>query len=248
MPRILIFDEHSVYRTGLRSLICVQMPRAEVLEASSLIQALSLIQDGALDLVLVGVDSVSGGLLDPLKAARDAAPASRFAIMSASDTRADILASLAAGFHGFISKHQSETDILAAIDDILSGRIYVPWSLAQAGDALGSRPGGEAAPTLPCEADRLKLTTRQREVLCLLAGGKSNKEIARALDIAEATTKIHLAALLRALGVRNRTEAAFKAGKLVNATDLPSTLNAMASRSTDRSALRSRSPAVARRA
>jgi FixJ family two-component response regulator len=85
-------------------------------------------------------------------------------------------------------------------------------------------------------------------VLCLLAGGKSNKEIARALDIAEATTKIHLAALLRALGVRNRTEAAFKAGKLVNATDLPSTLNAMASRSTDRSALRSRSPAVARRA
>jgi DNA-binding NarL/FixJ family response regulator len=109
MPRILIFDEHSVYRTGLRSLICVQMPRAEVLEASSLIQALSLIQDGALDLVLVGVDSMSGALLDPLKAARDAAPASRFAIMSASDTRADILASLAAGFHGFISKHQSET-------------------------------------------------------------------------------------------------------------------------------------------
>lgn len=246
MLRILVFDEHSVYRAGLRSLICVQIPRAEVLEASSPIHALSLIRDGALDLVLVGVDAVSRAALDPFKAARDASPATRFAIMSASDTRADILAGLAAGFHGFISKHQSEAEILAAIDDILSGRIYVPWSLAQAGDAPGSRPGGEAAPTLPFEADRLKLTARQREVLCLLAHGKSNKEIARALDIAEATTKIHLAALLRALGVRNRTEAAFKAGKLVNAADLPSTLNATTSRSTDRSA--SPAPAEARRA
>ena len=56
------------------------------------------------------------------------------------------------------------------------------------------------------------LTRRQREVLQLLTHGKSNKEIARALSIAEATTKIHMAALVRALGVRNRTEAAFKAG------------------------------------
>ena len=56
------------------------------------------------------------------------------------------------------------------------------------------------------------LTRRQQEVLQLLTHGKSNKEIARALGIAEATTKIHMAALVRALGVRNRTEAAFKAG------------------------------------
>ena len=57
-------------------------------------------------------------------------------------------------------------------------------------------------------------------MLSLLARGKSNKEIARALDIAEATTKIHMAALLRALGVRNRTEAAYRAGNLVNSTGL----------------------------
>ena len=56
------------------------------------------------------------------------------------------------------------------------------------------------------------LTRRQREVLQLLTHGKSNKKIARLLGIAEATTKIHMAALVRALGVRNRTEAAFKAG------------------------------------
>jgi DNA-binding NarL/FixJ family response regulator len=222
MPRILVFDEHSVYRTGLRSLIGARVPRAEVIEASSLIQALSQIRNGAFDLVLVGVGLSSLGSLDPLKAAREASPATRFAIISASDTRADILASLAAGFHGFISKRQSEIDILAAISDILSGRIYVPWSLAQAGDgdAVGGRFSGEALPMMSSEADLLKLTTRQREVLSLLARGKSNKEIARALEIAEATTKIHMAALLRALGVRNRTEAAYRAGKLVNSRRL----------------------------
>lgn len=222
MARILVFDEQNVYRTGLRSLIGARVPRAEVIEASSLIQALSQIRNGAFDLVLVGVDLSSFGPLDPLKAAREASPATRFAIISASDARADILASLAAGFHGFISRHQSDTDILTAITDILSGRIYVPWSLAAAGDgdALGGRFNREALPTLSTEPDLFKLTKRQREVLSLLVRGKSNKEIARALAIAEATTKIHMAALVRALGVRNRTEAAYKAGNVVNSTGL----------------------------
>ena len=125
---------------------------------------------------------------------------------------------MAAGFHGFISKHQSDTDILAAITDILSGRIYVPSSLASSLAEVGNEIRHATLPTL--STDVLKLTKRQREVLSLLARGKSNKEIARALDIAEATTKIHMAALLRALGVRNRTEAAYRAGNLVNSTGL----------------------------
>ena len=89
-------------------------------------------------------------------------------------------------------------------------------------DAASSRFDREALPTLSTEADVFKLTKRQREVLTLLARGLSNKEIARALDIAEATTKIHMAALLRGLGVRNRTEAAFKAANLVSSTELVS--------------------------
>ena len=126
-------------------------------------------------------------------------------VVSASDTRADILATLSAGFHGFISKRHSDTEILATVTDILAGRIYVPASFAKigGGDALSGRFDREALPALSTEADVLKLTKRQREVLTLLARGLSNKEIARALDIAEATTKIHMAALLRGLSVRN---------------------------------------------
>ena len=224
MPiRILVVDEQAVYRVGLRELIAAKIPRVEVIEASSLVGALPCaLRSNTFDLVLLGVDLSNSTSLDALKAAREALAATRFAIVSAAGTRADILASLAAGFHGFISKRQSDTDVLSAITDILSGRICVPASLAELGegDALSSQSYRETLPTLLTEADIPKLTKRQREVLTLLARGLSNKEIARTLVIAEATTKIHLAALLRALGVRNRTEAAFKAADLVSSTEL----------------------------
>jgi DNA-binding NarL/FixJ family response regulator len=222
MPRFLVCDGQSVYRIGLRDLIRAKVACAEVIDASNLNDALSQIRHSVFDLVLVGTDRSGLKQLDSLKAAREVSPATRFAIVSASDTRADILATLAAGFHGYISKHQPDTEILAAVTSILAGRIYVPASFAKigGGDALSSQFDGEALPALSTEADVLKLTKRQREVLTLLARGLSNKEIARILAIAEATTKIHMAALLRALGARNRTEAAFKAADLVSSTEL----------------------------
>ena len=227
MPRILVFDEQSIYRAGLRGLISSKIPGAEVIDASDLNEALSQIRDSGFDLALVGTDRLESGWLHSLKSAREAASATRFVIVSASDTRANILEVLAAGFHGFISKRQSDADILSAITDILSGRVYVPGSLAEAdeGDALDNRFGKEELPTVAPEADILKLTKRQREVLSLLARGLSNKEIARALTIAEATTKIHLAAILRALGVRNRTEAAYKAASLIDPTLAPASMD-----------------------
>jgi len=222
MPRFLVCDGQSVYRIGLRSLIKAEIPRAEVIEASSPSEALAQIRVSAFDLVLAGTDRSSLEQFDSLKAAREASPTTRFAIVSASDTRAEILATLAAGFHGFISKDQSDTEILAAVTSILAGQIYVPASFAKKGDddVLGRRFDREGSPALRIAADFSKLTKRQREVLTLLAQGRANKEIARALDIAEATTKIHMAALLRALGARNRTEAAFKAVDFVHLTAL----------------------------
>ena len=224
MPRILIFDKHGVYRSGLRCLIGETIAIAEVIEAADCNEASSQIRTGCFDLVLVGTGRSSLGPLDFLKQWREVAPTTRFATMSATNTRTDMLASLAAGFHGFISKHQPDTEIIAAINDVLSGRIYVPSSVVETDDgkSLGGNCSSEAPLTSSIDAHILKLTKRQREVLSLLARGLSNKEIARALAIAEATTKIHLAALLRALGVRNRTEAAYKAANLAILTELSS--------------------------
>ena len=218
MPRILVSDEHGVYRTGLRRILEREIPNAEVVEASSLSESFSRIRsDEFFDLVLMNLNLSDVRSLEALKSACESSPASRFAILSDSDSHEEILASLAGGFHGFISKHQADDEVIGAIKDLLSGRVYVPRSLAEAidQDPGTDREGGEALPMIATEADLLKLTPRQREVLSLLARGMSNKEIARALQIADATTKINMAALLRALGVRNRTEAAFKAASLI---------------------------------
>lgn len=197
------------------------MPGTEIFETGTLTQGLAEFRSMApFDLLLIDLDLPNFRSLDLLKQAFAVSAKTRFAVISASDTRQSILASLAAGFHGFISKQQFDSDILGAIRDIVSGRIYVPPTLAETGpsDAPVDRNEGAAnaiAPAIASDADLRNLTPRQREVLSHLALGRSNKEIAQALHIAEATTKVHAAALLRALGARNRTEAAFKAGTFV---------------------------------
>ncbi|MFZ0457006.1 MAG: response regulator transcription factor [Rhodoplanes sp.] len=217
MPRILISDEQGVYSTGLCILITKRIPGSKVAEASSHADSFSRIRyDGVFDLVLLGLNLRGISSFNALKAARELFPATRCAVTSVSDSHEEILASLTAGFHGFISKHQSDDEVIAAIKDLLSGRIYIPWPLAEANDpAPLSRERGGALPMIFPEDNVPNLTRRQRDVLSFLAHGASNKEIARELRIAEATTKIHMAALLRALGVRNRTEAASRAAKLI---------------------------------
>ena len=130
--------------------------------------------------------------------------------MSTSNTRADVLNCLSAGFHGFVNKLQSDAELLGAIEDLLSGRIYVPRWIAD-----GDKHSPELSPSINTRVKTRKLTRRQNEILPLIAQGMSNKEIATLLNISEGTTKIHTAALLHALGARNRTEAAFFAAKLV---------------------------------
>ena len=210
MSVILVIDEHSVYRSGVRELIEARIQRAHVVEASELEL---LEQRQYADLVLIDSGSLSYHLLDLLKESHELNPTTRFAVMSGSNTRADVLSCLSAGFHGFVYKLQSDEEFLRAITDLLSGRIYVPGWIA---DGDGDTP--ELPPSVNTGMLMPKLTPRQKEILPMIAQGMSTKEIALHLGIAEGTTKIHTAALLRALGARNRTEAAFIAAKMVGST------------------------------
>jgi DNA-binding CsgD family transcriptional regulator len=121
--------------------------------------------------------------------------------MSTSSTRSDVLSCLSAGF------------CLLLRISCRDAFTYPRW-LA---DDDVSKPAMPQVMNFDLEA--LRLSRRQNEILSLLAQGMSNKEIARELNIAEGTSKIHTAALLRALGARNRTEAAFMAAKLVGSID-----------------------------
>lgn len=203
LPRILLVG-HGACRTSLLILIRKSFCEAEVFETGSLREGVSRISHNQLDFVLADIDQAGPRALETLRSVSASHPAIRFAVMSVIDSRESISASLTGGMHGFVSKHQSDEDVLAAIKEILSGGVYVPWSSVR----------GHGNETHSDEA--LNLTPRQQQVLRLLSLGMSNKEIARALRIAESTTKIHTAMLMRALGVRNCTEAAFKAGKLLS--------------------------------
>jgi DNA-binding NarL/FixJ family response regulator len=205
---ILVVDEHSIYRGGLRRLIETRFPHFRVVEASRLPH--SDIDEG-FNLILIDSASLSYGTLELLAEWHEVRPKARIAVLSGAKSRVEALHYLSAGFHGFLHKLQSEEELLDAIHDLLSGRIYIPiWVVDGDSDYDDDIPFREDV-----EQETLKLTRRQNEVLTLLARGMSNKEIARELDIAEGTSKIHTAALLRALGARNRTEAAFKAAKIV---------------------------------
>ena len=216
MALILVVDDHSVYRGGLRSVIEARVQQALVFEANDLSVMLEYVKAKRyFDLVLIDSKSLSHHSLGLVREVHELSPATRFAVMSTSNTRADVLTCLSAGFHGFVNKLQSADEILAAVDDLLSGRIYVPRWLADGDDSRADvepHVGGGA------HVDIFRLTPRQNEVLTLLAQGMSNKEISHKLHISEGTAKIHTAGLLRAIGARNRTEAAFKAATLLEAS------------------------------
>jgi DNA-binding NarL/FixJ family response regulator len=204
MPmRALIADDHELFRSGLKQLLLDVLNIEEVREAETLDQAIEILTDeGGGDLVLVDLHMPGMSGPEALAALRDGFPEAKVAVVSAWDGRAEILAALSAGVHGYIPKSLNATEIAAAIRSVLDCNIFVP-------SILGKREAGELRPAAPAP-ERLgdeKLTARQREVLGELLKGRASKEIARALDIAEGTVKIHLAAIYRALGVRTRAEA-----------------------------------------
>jgi DNA-binding NarL/FixJ family response regulator len=205
MPiRALIADDHELFRSGLKQLLVDALGVEEVREAETLDQAIEILtNEGAGDLILVDLRMPGMSGAEALSALRDGFPNAKVAVVSAWEERADIIAALNAGVHGYIPKSLPSSEIAAAIRTVLDGGIFVPPS-------LGKREPGTSPVRLIGDSSEDKLTVRQKEVLNELLKGLASKEIARSLDIAEGTVKIHLAAIYRALGVRSRAEAIAK--------------------------------------
>jgi len=221
MVRILVADEQALYRTGLRVVINAALPDADFVEAADLDGMMQVLMGAdPIDLALVSLSLTKAA--DPLiiRDFKRASSATHYVIISADCSFDQILRYLAEGFHGFISKLQSEDEIVESVLEVLSGRLSVPQALMPsfAADRPQSR-NTDAKRRWTLQQNQLGLTPRQKEVLALLADGLSNREIAQALHIAEPTTKIHVSALMRVLNVRNRTEAAILAGNLLRDID-----------------------------
>lgn len=211
--KVLLIDDHALIREALRSVFGDVRPAAEVFDAVGRAQALEVAwSHGDLDMIVLDLALPDGNGLDLLAELRSRLPRADVVVLSASSEPGVVAKALRLGAQGFIPKSAPYAVMLAALQLVLAGGIYVPAEILAAvkdavpGDQLASQPAGAA------ELADLALTERQREVLALLVQGKSNKLICRELQLAEPTVKNHITAILKALKVSSRTEAIVAVG------------------------------------
>jgi DNA-binding NarL/FixJ family response regulator len=208
--KILVVDDHVLIREALRGVLKELRSDAVVMEGSDCNQAMQFMAEHAdiglilLDLGLPGRDGFS--LLAEL---RERYPATSVVVLSAQQDRASVVKALDLGALGFIPKSAEREVMLAALELVFAGGIYIPPEILSRQEPVPSQsaaqaPATESSRTSPRD---LGLTERQLDVLALMMQGKSNKVISRDLDLAEPTVKNHITAILRILKVTNRTEA-----------------------------------------
>lgn len=196
--KVLVADDHSLFREGLQHVLAEFDDTLEMLQAADCKSALdSAAAHPDLDLVLLDLNMPGMNGLDALERFCSRFPALPVVILSASTRRADMRRALDLGAMGFVPKDVTGRQMIQALRLVLEGSVYVP-------PALVRNP----------EPQQARLTERQSEVLKLMAQGQSNKEIARALDLAEATVKMHITAIMKLLQVSNRTQAVLAAQRL----------------------------------
>jgi len=198
--KILVADDHPLIREALRHLTSELAPDTLVFEAGDCDSARQLATEHPdLDLVLLDLRLPGPGGLATLDALRNENPALPVVVVSAVEDPGVVRSVLVHGAMGFIPKSSSNEVMLSALRLVLSGGRYLPADLLSA--------DGGPPPAGPTSVEDLQLTDRQREVLALMVQGKSNKLICRELGLAEATVKIHVTAILRALRVTSRAQA-----------------------------------------
>jgi len=197
--RIIVADDHPLFREAMARTVQRVLPDALLEEAGDLQQVLELASQGEAPDTLI-LDLRFPGLtgIDRLVDLRQQLRSTTLIVVSMVDEPSLIDLVMASGVDGFIGKSIAPDEIGAAILAIREGEVLVKYA-----------PSG-LLPNLGSDAELEHLTHRQHEVLRLIAQGKTNKEIARALDISPFTVRIHVSSLLKALNVTSRTAAAVK--------------------------------------
>jgi DNA-binding NarL/FixJ family response regulator len=198
--RILVVDDHPLMTDVLRTVLGTLDQVAEIRSANDLDTAFAIAAGGELDLVMLDLGMPGCKDVEAVRRWRERFPALPVVVVSGASEPRIINAALDLGAMGFIPKSAPGAELLRAVRLVISGGIYVPAEASNAPQAPAAAP--------------LDLSPRQHEVLALLLKGMSNKLIARKLDISENTTKIHVSAVLEALGVATRTQAVIAASRL----------------------------------
>jgi DNA-binding NarL/FixJ family response regulator len=199
-PSVVIVDDHEIFRSGVRAelegLVDVRA------DAGSVEEAVRAITTERPDVVVLDVHMPGGGGVEVIRRVAEDRPAQRFLALSVSDDPDDVIAVVRAGARGYVTKTISGPDLAAAIQRVKDGdAVFSPRLAGFVLDAFaGQIPASEIDPELD------QLTTREREVLRLIARGYLYKEIALELSISPKTVEAHVSAVLRKLQLSNRHE------------------------------------------
>ncbi|WP_295241061.1 response regulator transcription factor [uncultured Brevundimonas sp.] len=199
MDRIVVADDHPLFRAALRSAVDKATPGADVVECASLAEARAAMVAGPVDLLLLDLKLSDSEGMAGLAAVRAEQPAVPVAVVSASEDAPVVRHALGLGAAGFIPKSSSLPQMVEAIAAILAGDSWAP-DVPEADDDLAGRVAS--------------LTPSQLRILEGLKAGRLNKQIAFDLGVSEATIKAHLTSVFRKLGVHNRTQAVILAKSL----------------------------------
>ena len=212
MYQILIADDHPLFREAIARVIDDGFPGSTLLEASGLDGALEIIdQNDDIDLVLLDLNMPGMQGLGGLVQLRNQFPGVPAVIVSAEEDKKVILQTVTYGAVGFITKSTPRKQMISALEQILSGSIYLPSDIIRSGG--GSVQTRNQEPGLLPELLE-SLTRKQLQVFERMTRGESNKMIAYELSIAESTVKAHVSAILRKLGATNRVQAILSASDI----------------------------------
>jgi DNA-binding NarL/FixJ family response regulator len=210
---ILLVDDHVLFREGLKYLLRTLDAALDMDEAGDCAKALEHATARSYDLVLLDLKMPGVAGLDALAALRDATPSAPVVVLSGEDHPEVVRAAIERGAMGFIPKSSTPEVMIQALRLVLAHGVYLPPTVLDA-PAASSTPASAASQTTAPQTRLAGLTPRQMDVLRCVIQGKSNKIIARELDVSEGTVKAHLSSVLHALGTHNRTEAVYAAAKL----------------------------------
>ncbi|ODU31361.1 MAG: two-component system response regulator NarL [Thiobacillus sp. SCN 62-729] len=199
---ILVVDDHPLFRKGVIQLIQATPEFRFVGEAPSGKEGIQLAQRLHPDMILLDLNMKDMNGVDVLKAIKDEGSDSRVIMLTVSDQAEDLMAALQAGADGYLLKDMEPEDLMQKLVEAAHGKITISERLTQ---LLVASLREKSRPTSLAEAG---LTEQESRILDHLAGGKSNKLIARDMNIAEGTVKVHVKHLLKKLNLRSRVEAA----------------------------------------
>ena len=201
--RILIADDHPVVRDGLFAILTTQPDFTVVGQAASGEEAVHQVEASQPDVILLDLEMPGMDGVAALQHIKSAHPAIQAIVFTAFDTDERILSAIKAGARGYLLKGAPREEIFTAIRVV-----------SQGGSLLQPVVASRLLHHIASSSEKPSLTRREREVLALLAQGKTNKEIAGKLVVTERTAKYHVSSILSKLGAGNRTEAVSYAARL----------------------------------